>query len=180
MLSRPSCPLGAVTSDPGCVGYKQLGRLAVPKAWTVPPALPLSPSPAGLRDLGTSFLLQSPFRQHRWVFFYIYRYRFFFFFFRSRAVLLFSHVPQLSGELCELCTSMLGLQQYLHNTLYSDTCSCPLPAVLKDCSIWIHRLTEELKKRREAEEGITFASIHLEMEIAVLVIGWAGSQVSCG
>lgn len=66
---------------------------------------------------------------------------------------------------------MLGLQQYLHNTLYSDTCSCPLPAVLKDCSIWIHRLTEELKKRREAEEGITFASIHLEMEIAVLVIG---------
>lgn len=80
MLSRPSCPLGAVTSDPGCVGYKQLGRLAVPKAWTVPPALPLSPSPAGLRDLGTSFLLQSPFRQHRWVFFYIYRYRFFFFF----------------------------------------------------------------------------------------------------
>lgn len=55
MLSRPSCPLGAVASDPGCVGYKQLGRLAVPKPRTVPPALPLSPSTAGLQDLGTSF-----------------------------------------------------------------------------------------------------------------------------
>ena len=68
---------------------------------------------------------------------------------------------------------MLGLQQYLHNILFSDVCSCPLPAVLKDCSIWIHCLMEELKKRREAEEGagIPFASIHLEMEIPVLVIG---------
>lgn len=59
---------------------------------------------------------------------------------------------------------MVGLQQYLHDIWYSDVCSCPLPAMLKDCSIWIHCLTEELKKRREAGEGagITFASIHLE------------------
>lgn len=36
-------------------------------------------------------------------------------FIRQRAVLLFTQVPQLSGELCELCISVLGLQQYLPN-----------------------------------------------------------------
>lgn len=77
---------------------------------------------------------------------------------------------------------MLRLQQYLHNILYSDICSFCLPAALGDCRVGICCLTEELKTRREAEEeaGITFASILLEMEVAVLVTGWAESQISSG
>lgn len=85
--------------------------------------------------------LQRPVLQHRWIFSSLFilgnRPHCFFSVFLSclQACELVSYV-----FLCWGCSSIF--------TVY--TCGCPLPAVLKDCAIWICCLTEELKKRSKA------------------------------
>lgn len=121
------------------------------------PALPLPPSPTGSRDLGTSFCCRDQSYSTDEFFYYYYYY------FLGKGLNfcfpMFLSFPVSYVFLCWGCSNIF--------TIY-----CIQMSVVGLC------LTEELKKRRESVEGvgIAFASIHLEMEIAVLVIESAVSS----
>lgn len=177
MLSRPSCPLAAVASYPDCVGYKQLGRLTVPKPLNGAACPATATLPCHVTGPGNLFLLHRPVLQHRYLFFIFY-----FFLFVGKGLcfcfpIFFSFLVS--------CVSYVFLCWDCSNVFTVDHIQISVVVLCLLC--WrtaVFGYTARHKNWRRGERlrkgQVSLASIHLKMEIAVLVIGWAGSQVSSG